>query len=90
VIDPRFFVTGGGVMHSQARPTAERLGAFSDNVFAVIIAIKLLELKPPPRASFEALLPLWPTVVSYAVSYLFIANSLGKSSEKQLVKKIGT
>jgi uncharacterized membrane protein len=46
------------------RPTPERLGAFSDGVFAVIITIMVLELKPPPQPSFAALLPLWPTVVS--------------------------
>ena len=60
-------------MHDRGRPTPERLGAFSDGVFAVIITIMVLELKPPPQPSFAALLPLWPTVVSYAVSYLFIA-----------------
>jgi uncharacterized membrane protein len=55
------------------RPTPERLGAFSDGVFAVIITIMVLELKPPSQPSFAALLPLWPTGLSYAVSYLFIA-----------------
>jgi len=60
-------------MHDHGRPTPERLGAFSDGVFAVIITIMVLELKPPPEPSFAALLPLWPTGVSYAVSYLFIA-----------------
>jgi uncharacterized membrane protein len=33
----------------------------------------VLELKAPDQASFSALLPLWPTAISYAVSYLFIA-----------------
>jgi uncharacterized membrane protein len=42
-------------------------------VFAVIITIMVLELKPPREPSFSALLPLWPTALSYAVSYLFIA-----------------
>jgi transposase len=41
--------------------------------FAVIITIMVLELKPPDNPSFAELLPLWPTGVSYAVSYLFIA-----------------
>jgi uncharacterized membrane protein len=59
-------------MHSQ-KPTPERLGAFSDGVFAVIITIMVLELRPPSQPSFLALLPLWPTALSYAVSYLFIA-----------------
>ena len=51
----------------------DRLSAFSDGVFAVIITILVLEMKPPHSPSFEALVSLWPTAVSYAVSYLFIA-----------------
>ncbi|HUB01565.1 MAG TPA: TMEM175 family protein [Terriglobales bacterium] len=53
--------------------TADRLSAYSDAVFAVIVTIMVLELKPPDQAAFSALRPLWPTAVSYAVSYLFIA-----------------
>jgi uncharacterized membrane protein len=49
------------------------LGTFSDGVFAVLITIMVLELKPPEQPTFAALLPLWPTALSYAVSYLFIA-----------------
>jgi len=52
---------------------SERLGAFSDAVIAVIITIMVLELKAPETPSFPALLALWPTAASYAVSYLFIA-----------------
>ncbi|WP_083184609.1 TMEM175 family protein [Mycobacterium malmoense] len=52
---------------------ADRVGAFSDGVFAVLITILVLELKPPTAHSFSALLPLWPTGLSYVVSYLFIA-----------------
>jgi len=55
------------------KTTADRMGAFSDAVIAVIITIMVLELKAPDTASFAALLPLWPTAISYAVSYLFIA-----------------
>ncbi len=51
----------------------ERLTAFSDGVFAVIITIMVLDLKPPAQATLSALLPLWPTALSYAVSYLFVA-----------------
>jgi uncharacterized membrane protein len=53
--------------------TPERLNAFSDGVFAVLITVLVLELRPPEEATFEALLQLWPTGLSYAVSYLFIA-----------------
>jgi uncharacterized membrane protein len=59
-------MAGGGT------PT-ERLVAFTDAVFAVIITIMVLELKPPAEAKLSALLPLWPTGLSYAVSYLFVA-----------------
>ena len=51
----------------------ERMAAFSDGVFAVIITIMVLELKPPHQYTFTALITLWPTLLSYAVSYLFIA-----------------
>jgi len=53
--------------------TADRLIAFSDAVFAVIVTIMVLELKAPEQPRFSALWPLWPTAISYAVSYLFIA-----------------
>jgi uncharacterized membrane protein len=53
--------------------TADRLAAFSDAVFAVIVTVMVLELKAPEQAAFSALGSLWPTVVSYVVSYLFIA-----------------
>lgn len=55
------------------RATPERLNAFSDGVFAVLITVLVLELRPPEQPTFEALLALWPTWLSYAVSYLFIA-----------------
>jgi uncharacterized membrane protein len=53
--------------------SSDRLAAFSDAVFAVIVTIMVLELRAPDQPAFSALWPLWPTVISYAVSYLFIA-----------------
>src|ERR1041385_9123583 len=55
------------------KATPERLSAFSDGVFAVLITVLVLELRPPEHPTFAALLGLWPTWLSYAVSYLFIA-----------------
>src|SRR5689334_18034835 len=55
------------------RASPERLSTFSDGVFAVLITVLVLELRPPERPTFEALLALWPIWLSYAVSYVFIA-----------------
>ena len=57
---------------ARRQPTTERLGAFSDGVLAVIITIMVLELKAPHGVSLTALMELWPTFLSYALSYLFI------------------
>ena len=57
----------------EERDTAHRLAAYSDAVFAVIVTVMVLELRAPDEAAFSALWPLWPTAISYAVSYLFIA-----------------
>jgi uncharacterized membrane protein len=53
--------------------TADRVAFFSDAIIAVVMTVMVLELKAPDQPAFSALLPLWPTVISYAVSYLFIA-----------------
>jgi uncharacterized membrane protein len=55
------------------KTTSERLAALSDGVFAVILTIMVLDLKPPAEATLHALVPLWPMMLSYAVSYLFIS-----------------
>jgi uncharacterized membrane protein len=52
--------------------TRNRLEAFSDGVFAIIITIMVLELKVPRGAGLAALLPLCPVFLSYVLSFVFI------------------
>lgn len=49
-----------------------RLEAFSDGVIAIIITIMVLELKAPHEASLDALRPLVPVFLSYALSFLYV------------------
>jgi uncharacterized membrane protein len=49
-----------------------RLEAFSDGVIAIIITIMVLELKVPHGASFDALLPLIPLLLSYVLSFVYV------------------
>jgi uncharacterized membrane protein len=53
--------------------SCERLNAFSDGVFAVIITIMVLDLHAPTEGTWSALAELWPVALSYAASYLFVA-----------------
>ena len=49
-----------------------RLEAFSDGVFAIIITIMVLELKVPHSAELPALLELWPVFLSYVLSFVYL------------------
>jgi uncharacterized membrane protein len=49
-----------------------RLEAFSDGVIAIIITIMVLELKVPHSGDIEALLPLFPVLLSYLLSFIYI------------------
>src|SRR4051794_284595 len=55
-----------------ARMSAGRLEAFSDGVLAIIITIMVLEIRPPDGTTFEALRPLVPVFLAYALSFIFI------------------
>ncbi len=49
-----------------------RLEAFTDGVLAIVITIMVLEIKVPHGETLDALLPLWPKLVSYALSFLYV------------------
>ena len=49
-----------------------RLEAFSDGVIAIIITIMVLEMKVPHGDSWEKLLPLAPTFLSYVLSFVYV------------------
>lgn len=51
-----------------------RLEAFSDGVFAVIITIMVLELRPPFGTELRSLTAALPAIATYAVSFVFIAT----------------
>jgi uncharacterized membrane protein len=49
-----------------------RVEAFSDAVFAIIITIMVLELRPPHQTELAALRPLLPVFLSYALSFVYL------------------
>jgi uncharacterized membrane protein len=49
-----------------------RVEAFSDGVFAVIITIMVLELRPPDGTHLSSLLQALPAIATYALSFIFI------------------
>lgn len=58
------------------RSDTGRALAFSDGVFAIIITVLVLDLRPPeaePGRLFFGLLYQWPTYLAYLTSYLYVA-----------------
>ena len=51
----------------------DRLLAFSDGVFAIIITIMVLELKVPHEGTWAALLAIAPKLASYVLSFIYVA-----------------
>jgi uncharacterized membrane protein len=49
-----------------------RLEAFSDGVFAIIITIMVLEMKVPHGSDLAALRPILPVFLSYILSYIYV------------------
>ena len=52
--------------------TSERIAAFSDGVFAIIITIMVLELKVPHGADLDALSGLLPIFLTYVLSFILL------------------
>ena len=50
-----------------------RLEAFSDGVLAIIITIMILELRQPVSDTLNDFLALWPTLLAYLLSFVFIS-----------------
>ncbi|HEY5463912.1 MAG TPA: TMEM175 family protein [Hanamia sp.] len=50
-----------------------RLEAFSDGLFAILITIMVLDLHPPEGSSFADLKPLIPKLISYVLSFTYVA-----------------
>jgi uncharacterized membrane protein len=49
-----------------------RLEAFTDGVMAIIITIMVLELHEPLGAGLRDLLALWPVLISYVLSFIYV------------------
>ena len=52
--------------------TKSRLEAFSDGVLAIIITIMVLELRTPQGHAWSELLKLWPTLLAYILSFVYV------------------
>jgi uncharacterized membrane protein len=51
----------------------DRLAAFSDGVIAILITIMVLELRVPHGADLAALETVWPSLLSYILSFVYLA-----------------
>ncbi|WP_045521436.1 TMEM175 family protein [Neobacillus niacini] len=49
-----------------------RLEAFSDGVLAIIITIMVLEIKIPHSSNIQDLLQIFPTFISYLISFIYV------------------
>ncbi|MEK8109566.1 TMEM175 family protein [Micromonospora sp. M12] len=68
------FRSGGPSLRSET----SRLLSFSDGVFAIIITLLVLDLRPPQVGHgqlLHALVEQWPAYVAYVTSYLYVAVS---------------
>jgi uncharacterized membrane protein len=51
----------------------KRLEAFTDGVIAILVTIMVLEIHPPKAPTWAALSALWPSLLAYQQSFLYIA-----------------
>lgn len=58
--------------HDVKRLHTGRLEAFSDGVLAIILTIMVLELHVPHETGMAALQSLWPTFLSYVLSFIYV------------------
>lgn len=66
-----------------------RLEAFSDGVIAIIITIMVLELKVPTGYEWSELLRLWPKILAYVISFMYVGIYWNNHHHMlQTVKKI--
>jgi len=52
--------------------TKNRLEAFSDGVIAILITIMVLELRIPEGGDWTALRTIFPVLITYVLSYIFL------------------
>jgi TMEM175 potassium channel family protein len=52
--------------------TTNRLEAFSDGVIAIVITIMVLELRVPHGDTFAVLRPVFPALLSYILSFVYL------------------
>jgi len=52
--------------------TTGRMEAFSDGVLAIIITIMVLELRLPDGSSIGALRSVWPSLLAYVLSFVYV------------------
>lgn len=67
---------GSGRSHLTDMLPADRLNAFADGVFAIVITLLVLELPVPAagEALVPALLDAWPDFLAYIISFVFIGG----------------
>lgn len=52
--------------------TSRRMAAFSDGVIAILITIMVLELRRPPGPSFADLRAVYPSLLAYVLSFVYL------------------